>query len=84
MQNNMFFLETSPGKYRLDNKFVLKNHFVSPETFNEVNEFCWLLRDGKSDLVEKFIKHDSSSNLGKKRKKSTSQIGYGEKPHPHH
>ena len=53
MQNNMFFSETSPGTYHLNKKFHLKSHFVSPETFNEVNEFCWLLRDGISDLVEK-------------------------------
>ena len=66
----MFFSEISPGTYRLDNKFHLKSHFVSPETFNEVNEFCWLLRDGISDLVENIIKHDSSSNLGKKEKRA--------------
>ena len=70
MHNGMFFSEISPGTYRLDNKFHLKSHFVSPETFNEVNEFCWLLRDGISDLVENIIKHDSSSNLGKKEKRA--------------
>ena len=56
MQNAMFFSETSPGTYRLNNKFHLKSHFVSPETFNEVNEFCWLLRDGISDLMRLHIK----------------------------
>ena len=70
MQTSMFFSETSPGTYRFDNKFHLKSHFVPPETFNEVNEFCWLLRDGISDLVENIIKHDSSSNLGKKEKRA--------------
>ena len=74
MQNNMFFSETSPGTYHLNKKFHLKSHFVSPETFNEVNEFCWLLRDGINDLVEKFIKPDSTSNLGKKEKRALHKL----------
>ena len=39
MQNSMFFSETSPGTYHLNKKIHLKSHFVSPETFNEGNEF---------------------------------------------
>ena len=70
-----FFSETSPGTYCLDKQFHLKSHFVSKETCNEVNEFCWLLRDGIRDLVEKVIKHDC-----KKEKRAL----HGEKPHPHH
>ena len=70
MQNTMFFSETSLGTYRLNNKFHLKSHFVLPETFNEINEFCWLLRDGASDLVEKFVKSDFSTNLCKKEKRA--------------
>ena len=69
-----FFSEISSGTYRLDNKFHLKSHFDSPEAFNEVNEFCWLLRDGISDLVEKFIKHDSASNLGIKEKRALHKL----------
>ena len=74
IQNSMFFSDISPGTYRLDNKFHFKSHFVSPETFNEVNEFCWLLRDGISELVEKCTKHDSSSNLGKKEKRALHKM----------
>ena len=70
MQNSMFFSETSLEMYCLDNQFNLKSHFVLPETFNEVNEFCWLLRDGISNLVEKFIKSDFSTNLCKKEKRA--------------
>ena len=80
----MFFSEISPGTYRLDNKFHLKSHFVSPETFNEVNEFCWLLRDGISDLVEKIIKHDSTSNLCKKEKRALHKLITEKKMRPHH
>ena len=65
-----FFLETSPGTYHLNNKFHLKSHFVSPETFNEVNEFCWLLRDGISNLVENYVKFDFTTNLCKKEKRA--------------
>ena len=63
MQNVMCFSEMSLGTYQLNKQFHLKTHFVSKETFNEVDEFCWLLRDGISDLVEKFVKSDFSSNL---------------------
>jgi len=84
MQNNMFFSETSPGTYHLNKKFHLKSHFVSPETFNEVNEFCWLLRDGINDLVEKFIKSDSTSNLGKKEKRALHKLVTEKKSRPCH
>ena len=70
MQNKMFFSETSPGTFKLNKQFHLKTHFVSKETFNEVDEFCWLLRDGISNLVEKFIKSDFSTNLCKKEKRA--------------
>ena len=75
-------METSPGTYRLDNRFHLKSYFVPPETFNKVNEFCWLLRDGISDLIEKFIKFDSTSNLGKKEKRALHKL-VTEKNHIH-
>ena len=35
-----FFSETSPETFRLNKQFHLKSHFVSKETFNEVDEFC--------------------------------------------
>ena len=68
MQNSMFFSETSPGLFCLNKQFHLKSHFVSKETFNEVDGFFWLLRDGISELVENYTKHDSTSNLCKKKK----------------
>ena len=55
MQNSMFFSETSPGTFRLNKQFHLKSHFVSKETFHVVDEFCCLLRDGISEVVEKHI-----------------------------
>ena len=70
MQNKMFFSESSPGTYQLNKQFHLKTYFVSKETFNEVDEFCWLLRDGISDLVEKYVKFDSTTNLCKKEKRA--------------
>ena len=51
----MFFSETTPGTFCLDKQFHLKKHFVATNTYNEVNEFCWQLRDGINDIVKNII-----------------------------
>ena len=66
----MFFSEITPGTFCLDKQFHLKKHFVAPNTFNEVDEFCWQLRDGINDIVENIVKFDNTSNLRVKEKRA--------------
>ena len=66
----MYFLETSLGTFRLDKQFHLKSNFVSKDTFNEIDEFCWQRRDGISEIVENQVKYDSTTNLCKKEKRA--------------
>ena len=67
LQNTMFFVEKEPGTFCLDKQFRLKNYFVAKETFNEVDEFCWQLRDGINEMVENHVKFDCVSTLAEKR-----------------
>ena len=59
----MIFSETSLGTFRLAKQFHLKNHFVSKDTCNKVSELCWQLRGGISEIFEKQVKYDFTSNL---------------------
>ena len=68
LQNAMFFVEKEPGTFCLDKQFRLKSYFVAKETFNEVDEFCWQLRDGINEMVENHVKFDCVSNLSKKER----------------
>ena len=36
---------------------------MAKDTFNEVDEFCWQLRDGINEIIENQVKRDVSSNL---------------------
>ena len=44
------------GTFCLDKQFHLKNRFVAENTYNEVDEFCWQLRDGIIELIENQVK----------------------------
>ena len=79
----MFFVETTPGTYCLNKQFRLKNYFVARESSNEIDDFCWQLRDGINDIIDNLTKHDVSSNLSGKEK-TTSQIDYRKKQNPRH
>ena len=70
----MFFAETTPGTFCLNKQFHLKNHYVAKDTFNEVDEFCWQLRDGINDIVENQIKFDYSVNLSTKEKRALHKL----------
>ena len=74
LQNCMFFSETTPGTFCLDKQFHLKKHFVAPHTFNEVDEFCWQLRDGINDIIENNVKFDNTSNLSVKEKRALHKL----------
>ena len=52
----MYFLESSPGIFWLDKQFHLKKRFVAENTYNEVDEFFWQLRDGIIELIENQVK----------------------------
>ena len=65
MQNSIFFVETPLGMFCLNKQFCLKNHFVAKDKFNEIDEFCWQLKDGINDFVENQIKFDCSEYKSK-------------------
>ena len=69
----MFFMETSPGTC-LQKQFQLKKHFVSRDTFNEVDEFCWQLRDGINEIIENQVKCDIDSNLSGREKRALHKL----------
>ena len=74
LQNKMYFSETTPGTFCLDKQFHLKSHFVAKDTYNEVDEFCWQLRDGINEMVENHVKKDVISNLNFKEKKALRKL----------
>ena len=45
------------------------NPKMATNTYNEVDEFCWQLRDGINDIVENVVKFDGNSNLSEKEKR---------------
>ena len=65
----MFFVETTLEIFCESKQFRLKNHYVAKDTFNEIDEFCWQLKDGINDIVENQIKFDCSVNLSTKEKR---------------
>ena len=73
MTNKMFFEETSPGNFERNKTFRIKsNHWVD-ERYNEIDNFCFKLRDGITNLFEKFpmeIKQNLSNQEFLKSKKS--------------
>jgi len=74
LQNKMFFTETSPGTFCLQKQFQLKKHFVSRDTFNEIDEFCWQLRDGINEIIENQVKFDVNSNLSSMEKRALRKL----------
>ena len=63
----MFFTETTLGTFCFNKQFCLKNH-VAKGTVNEVDDFCWQLRDGIYEIV------DYSFNLSTKEKRSLHKL----------
>ena len=47
---------------------------MAKDTFNEVDEFCWQLRDGINEMVENHVKKDVISNLSFKEKKALRKL----------
>ena len=70
----MYFSETTPGTFCLDKQFHLKSHFVAKDSYNEIDEFCWQLRDGINDLIENQVKFDVTSNRSGKEKRALHKL----------
>ena len=54
----MYFLETAPGTFCLDKQLHLKNFFMAKDSYNDIDEFCWQLRDGINDVIDNQVKFD--------------------------
>ena len=80
----MYFLETTPGTFCLDKQFHLKNFFMAKESYNEIDEFCWQLRDGINDVIENQVKFDFTSNLSGKEKRALHKLVTEKKQNPRH
>ena len=46
MSNKVFFEETTPGKFIRNKNFHIKNNFWTDEQYNEIDHFCYNIRDG--------------------------------------
>ena len=65
MTNKMFFEETTPGVFERNKNFHIKSHRWVDEQYNEIDHFCFKLRDGITNLFEKFpleMKQNLSNN----------------------
>ena len=47
---------------------------MAKETFNEIDEFCWQLRDGINEIVENHVKNDVITNLSFKERKTLEKL----------
>ena len=52
----MFFEETSPSIFERNKTFRIKNNHWVDEQYNKIDNFCFKLRDGITNLFEKFPK----------------------------
>ena len=70
----MYFSETTLGTFCLDKQFHLKSHFCGKDTYNEVDEICWQLREGINELIENQVRFDINSNLSGKEKRALHKL----------
>ena len=54
MTNKMFFEETSPGIFERNKTFRIKSNNWVDEQYNEIDNFCFKIRDGITNIFEKF------------------------------
>ena len=67
MNNKMFFfVEKKPGTFVKDDSFRIKSNWVAPMEFNDVNTFCWNVREHLRILFESRISFGKSPNLSNK------------------
>ena len=65
MTNNMFFEEKQPGVFERNKNFHIKNkNFWVDENYIEIDDFCFRLRDGITNIMEN-VNKESAENLSK-------------------
>jgi len=65
MTNKMFFEETQPGVFERNKNFHIKNKiFWADDNFKEIDDFCFKLRDGITNIIENVTK-ESAENMSK-------------------
>ena len=52
----MFFEETTPGTFIRNKNFHIKTGFWTDEIYNEIDTFCYNIRDGIANLIDGKIK----------------------------
>ena len=66
MTNKMFFEEKEPGVFVRNKNFHIKNkNFWADENFKEIDDFCFRLRDGITNIIEN-VNIDAAENMSKK------------------
>ena len=69
MNNKMFFfIEKTPGVYERDKQFRVKSSWSCGEDFNDVNNFCWKVRENLRSLFENNIGIKRAQNFSNKEK----------------
>ena len=51
MSNKVFFEETTPGTFVRNKNFHIKGNFWTDERYNEIDSFCYNIRDGIANLI---------------------------------
>ena len=65
MTNKMFFEETKPGVFERNKNVHIKNkNFWADESFKEIDDFCYRLRDGITNIIEN-VQKESAENVSK-------------------
>ena len=63
----MFFEETQPGVFERNKNFHVKNkNFRADESYKEIDNFCFKLRDGMTNIMENVYK-ESAGNMSKNK-----------------
>ena len=58
MTNRMFFKETKPGVFERNKNFHIKNNnFWVNEQYKEIDDFCFKIRDGITNILENIKKN---------------------------
>ena len=52
MSNKVFFEETTPGTFVLNKNFHIEGNFWTDEKYNEIDTFCYNIRDGIANLID--------------------------------
>ena len=80
MSNKVFFEETTPGTFVRNKNFHIKTGFWTDEKYNEIDTFCYNIRDGIANLIDGQIKVFkqicANKNLTSSKKLSLTKMRY--------